>query len=1419
MPEETTNRNGLILGIDAGSVSISVVALDRQGKLKEQSYLLHQGNIREALGQLLKKYLDQDVAGVASPSGKSHFTQQVEIYDQQVAIMEAASFLNLKARSILHVGAERFYLMELDKRGQYLQTNHSSSCAAGTGSFLDQQAVRLNLNDTAHLSDMALKNSSPVPNIAARCSVFAKTDLIHAQQKGYGLEAICDSLCKGLADNIADTLFNKSVPESPIIMSGGVSKNRSVIRHLQRIIGKEIGVHPHAQHLPAIGAARLLWNELEAGKTPGSIDLINMVADYGALEYFYEPLRVREASRLDRIIEEQYSYQPSIADHTSPIQVDRFSLKPPGTSAFYLGIDVGSTSTKAVIINSEGETYAGFYTYTQGQPLKAVQALFEAIDFLSKKIQSIFQFSACGTTGSGRKFIASIVRADRDYDEITAHARAAYELNPLTDTIIEIGGQDAKFTRMKNGVVTFSHMNTVCAAGTGSFIEELAGRLGVELKDYERLAMGRPAPLASDRCTVFMERDINQLLSMGYSVEEVLATVIHSVRENYLKKVAGESNIGEHICFQGATAKNRALAAAFEQRLGKPVFISPLCHLTGALGTALLLKEEEQGTLTGFRGLDLYKQSIPVVTETCELCLNHCTISVASINGEKQAYGFLCGRDYETKKFVSKDQIGYELIKERRKLMKSYGIRAPRAGKSNPRVGMPATLHLREDLPYWTAFFRALDIPLHTSEGYRDSLKTGKKIAGAEFCAPIDAMYGHVAHMAETCDFIFMPAYLESRESPGNLTQNYCYYTQFSTSLASMEGPHIREKLVSPMLNFSKRNDHNARRLLKSLKQMGFDKIMLPAVLIALSQAKREARQIRESLQQQFIEKQNEEELAVVLLGRPYVVLSETLNKGIPDIFTGMGINAWYQDMLQVDPEHDEGFNHLLEKTPWHFSSNILRAAELVGRSKMLYPVLITAFKCAPDSFIIEYFKDLMHLYNKPYLIIQIDEHDSNTGYETRIEAALRSFRNHARSATVTPEPDLGSLLPRVVSQMDGQTILLPNWDAFVGPLVVANLKRAGFDARLLEPSELGIRKSMVHNTGQCLPINIIAQNTIDYIEKHQLDPSRTTLWMVEGFVSCNLAQYPFYIKKIMENYGQGLEKTSVYSGRISHRDISIKVTYYVYFAYMLGGLFNKTACRIRPYEHLPGQTDQVFKEVQQVLLDTFSGNSSLEKAIEKGLALVDEIAYDRTKRKPQVAIFGDLYVRDNDTMNMGLIKAIEKAGGEAVTTPYHDYAKITVENMFRRAHARGEHLESSINRALLNVVKYMDERYYKPFSKHLGPSPIIKAKNLEKHLKQFNIDLFHGGESYDNLLKIFYLKENYPELSLFVQTNPSYCCPALVTEAMTSRIKELTGVPIVTLTYDGTSSQMNDAIVPYIRNAIKKESNLAKHPADRSFN
>jgi predicted CoA-substrate-specific enzyme activase len=271
----------------------------------------------------------------------------------------------------------------------------------------------------------------------------------------------------------------------------------------------------------------------------------------------------------------------------------------------YLGMDIGSTSTKAILMDENKNILAGFYTRTSGRPVEAIQVIFESIDEFIKHKNITLKFLASGTTGSGRKFIKEITGADIALDEITGHARAAYELCNETDTIIEIGGQDSKFTTMRNGMVTFSIMNNVCPAGTGNFIEEQAKKLNCPLSGYSECAESARAPLSSDKCTVFMERDINFYLSDGYSVSEVLASVLHSVRENYLTKVAKIASIGKKIFFQGATAKNKALVAAFEQRLGKPIMASRYCHLTGAMGVALHLHDQNIN-VSKFRGINIY---------------------------------------------------------------------------------------------------------------------------------------------------------------------------------------------------------------------------------------------------------------------------------------------------------------------------------------------------------------------------------------------------------------------------------------------------------------------------------------------------------------------------------------------------------------------------------------------------------------------------------------------------------------------------------------------------------------------------------------------------------------------------------------------------------------------------------------------
>jgi predicted nucleotide-binding protein (sugar kinase/HSP70/actin superfamily) len=283
------------------------------------------------------------------------------------------------------------------------------------------------------------------------------------------------------------------------------------------------------------------------------------------------------------------------------------------------------------------------------------------------------------------------------------------------------------------------------------------------------------------------------------------------------------------------------------------------------------------------------------------------------------------------------------------------------------------------------------------------------------------------------------------------------------------------------------------------------------------------------------------------------------------------------------------------------------------------------------------------------------------------------------------------------------------------------------------------------------------------------------------------------------------MERVSVYEGWVSNLDISIGTTIQTYFAYMLGGLIRKMGCQVRPYELIPGSTNQAIESSLKRLEDAFGGKHDLESAVLAMAGLFNGLSLQENGKKPQVAIFGDLFVRDHEVMNQHLIEFVEESGGLVVTTPYHDYVKITSANVIRRMRKKGEYSTAMLSRIMLALLDKLDRKYYRPFESIIGIKEKISMESLEKHLDSFNVKPYHSGESYDNLLKIFHILEYHPDLSLFIQTNPAFCCPALITEAMTRKIKAVTGVPVATVTYDGTSQGKNDIILPYLVAATER--------------
>jgi len=977
-------------------------------------------------------------------------------------------------------------------------------------------------------------------------------------------------------------------------------------------------------------------------------------------------------------------------------------------------------------------------------------------------------------------------------DEITAHARAAWQLNPGVDTIIEIGGQDAKFTTLRQGRVTASTMNTVCAAGTGSFIEEQAAKLGCTVSDYSARAEHERAPMVSDRCTVFMERDMNHFLSEGYRVNEVLAAALHAVRENYLQKVACERHIGNTVLFQGATARNKALVAAFEQRLGRPILVSKFCHLTGALGCALILQDEGKRE-SDFRGFGLHRQQVSISGEVCEFCTNHCKISVADVGGSRVAYGFLCGRDYETRSFVAATDNGFDFLRERRRISRFAG----QAKEGWPCIGLPAGVHMVEDLPMWRKFFDLLGIATVTSEGLGDALKTGKNLTRAEFCAPVTAMHGHVAWLLEQADYVFLPTYLE--EKARDVRRQYCYYTQFLPALASSVAKDGEKRVLRPVLRYLYTSFHAKIQLYRMLQDMDFQRWSF----LEVSQAYDRALQFREECSRRLRELTAEraavpaEDIRVVLLGRPYTVLSPGMNANIPGIFSKLGIEVWYQDMLRYDRSEVAGLQPLLDELHWEHAVRILEAAEVIAGRDDLYPVFLTSFMCTPDSFTLEYFKQVMERHAKPYLVLQLDEHDSSVGYETRIEAAVRSFRNHRQQRGRCPAVDYTAVNPRIARALDRKYVVFPNWDGITCELLAATLRREGYRVLLIEESPRTIRQALKHNSGQCIPLNGVAQGYMDTIRAHGLNPADCTLWLNYSTLACNIRLYPHHIKQIVSEHG--MSEAGVYAGQLSFADISLRAAANAYFAYLLGGMLRRIACRIRPHELTHGETDRVLQKSLELLSQTFESGREKEESLRE---IVSRFAWIETRvsKRPKVAIFGDLYVRDNRVMNQDLIRFIEAHGGEVITTPYSEYAKMVAPSYFRKWFNEGKYFDVLASRALLATMSRLERNYMRILRRILDEPEHLYGEDPAAILAGYSIQPENTGESMDNILKIHYIRKYYPDVSLFVQTSPSLCCPSIITEAMRDRIEQKTGVPVVSITYDGTGGSKNEVILPYLR-------------------
>ena len=972
------------LGIDIGSIGISTVLLNDDAEIIQKSYTRHKGEALKALQSTMKNFDTASVKGlVLTGSGAERLNIGGVHIDPIVTGVEGVKRLTPGVKNIIYIGGGSFSLTQLDDQGNYTRSRINSACASGTGAFLDQQATRLQVPPT-ELAQKAMSYSKQPPSVATRCAVFAKSDMIHLQQEGFSVEAIAAGLCAGLGRSTVDGLLGGRSVSGKTAVIGGVAKNTVVVNAVTEKIGTEVIVPDEPELVNALGAAIVA----RKNKGKGGVKLQNLHPedDHKKQSFLRSPLKMELSKYPDFSTAQHW-----VNNDNSEIAIVKETS---GTITVSLGIDIGSTSTKAAVMDNENNVIGWIYRKTAGDPISAVQLLFKAFREMEKQGGFKLEVKGVGTTGSGRKMIGELIGADLATNEITAHATAATFIDPEVDTILELGGQDAKFTQLQNGMVYNSIMNYVCAAGTGSFIEEQAHKLGIPLADYADKVMGQECPKTSDRCTVYMERDLDILLARGWSKEQVAAAVLHSVRDNYLNKVVGGLQIGEHIYFQGATARNKGLIAAFEVELGKPIQVSPFCHVTGALGMCILAKDriDEKDKSQNFAGFDFADKKIIVDYEVCELCHNKCNLSIIKTGDKTLAWGLKCGRDYEDNKVKVKKSTTFEWWKEREKAWNKH-IKTTRDG--GPRVGILRSLGTYGYYPFWNAFLSDLGCKaVLSSRSTEEVLHGGIEISQAEYCAPVAMSHGHARKMLaeDNVDYILVPHMIREPIIQGFTDAHFCCYVQSHPSvLAQVEGLEWGNKLLDPLLQLNLPEKTQIKQLAEKLcgplcvteKQIGK----------ALKKAKKHFNWFNQECIRigndaiSKLEKNNQ--LGIVCIGRPYNTCDFGMTLELPKKIAEMGYPVIYMDQLDFDltsiqPEYSNMY--------WHYGQKILAAAKYIANSKRLFGVYFTNFMCGPDSYIMTYFKEEMGKTGKPYLCLQFDGHGADAGYLTRIEAALESF-------------------------------------------------------------------------------------------------------------------------------------------------------------------------------------------------------------------------------------------------------------------------------------------------------------------------------------------------------------------------------------------------------------------------------------------
>ena len=953
---EVTDR--YTVGIEAGAASVKLAALAESGELAWTWRRAHKGDVaaclREGMAALASALPPEGCAGFMLTGGGAALVRErfpeAPVLEDVPALTRGAALLAPEARSIVCLGAQNAFFVTGFADGAPPRFAMNEGCAAGTGSFFEDQMGRLGLPLEEYSALVGRAQS--VPRLSGRCSVFAKTDIIHRQQEGVAVEDILLGLCFAVVKSFKATIVRGLPVDAPVLLTGGALLNAGVVRAVREVfkLGEgELVAREECLFAQAAGAAAAAWDAARAGEAGGGALLDDLRTALGAAA------AQGDLPRLDALPSAPLDSGPGFRALPRPWPADADGLTP-----CILGVDVGSTSTNLVLLDEEGRLLDAQYLRTRGNPQQAVR---EGLASLRERLGAEVRVAAVGVTGSGRTLIGELIGADAVRDEITAQARAAVAADPLADTVFEIGGQDSKYIALANGQVADFQMNKVCAAGTGSFVEEQAARLGIPLGEYGALALSAKTPVdLGERCTVFVETAIHAALAKGASRADIAAGLALSIVRNYLNKVVGGKPVGRRVVLQGGVAYNPAIVAAFRQFYGEALTVSPWFAVSGAVGAALLAREL------------LHAGGLP----------------------EGTAFrGFSLERPARVRRAVSREEVAANRAFFRKSAALYLEGYDPTIDPGKKTVGIPRCLMLHKLFPLANAFFRQLGYNVVlTDASTEDTVRLAQQEAQGEVCYPVKLVYGHMEQLARRgVDYIFKPSMHTIRHVRSKVAHNYaCPYMQVAPRMVA-RALRLEERgvtLVSPLMNMEFGQEALAEALLGVGAQLGHTPEESARAMMAGGFAVQEFTRKTEALGEELLGSLAPGERVLVLVTRQYNTADPALNMNIADALIDRGqkvitVSHLHAHDLDISADHPRMY--------WPFGQHLLSGAKLVRCDPRLFAVYLTNHGCGPDTMVSHLFAEEMG--DKPYLHIEMDEHYSKVGVITRIEAFLNALDHY----------------------------------------------------------------------------------------------------------------------------------------------------------------------------------------------------------------------------------------------------------------------------------------------------------------------------------------------------------------------------------------------------------------------------------------